>query len=300
MANDNKQKRSFSPLTAVGILFAMTLCLLGSAMVYVAFPASVPLLRLLFNPSEKSMGNSLLSFRVEATPFQPVYTQIPEDSEPPLPTPTPLPAPTQTPAPEKNNPSPADPDLTNIPASTYLSGVYGSPQLYTLDCEAQAAVDFARFFDVNIDELEFIDRMPKSDDPEEGFVGDINGPMGQLPPSDYGVHAKPVAELLRDYGIQAKAVRGWDMDQIRAEIASGNPVIVWIVNLPFDIDTEEYTAPNGNTSKVARFEHTWIVTGYNMNTFTVIDSVWTYNVKISNFKERWEALGNQAIVYRGE
>ncbi|HUV16077.1 MAG TPA: C39 family peptidase, partial [Pelolinea sp.] len=181
-----------------------------------------------------------------------------------------------------------------------LSGVYGSPQLYTLDCEAQAAVDFARLFGVNIGELEFINRIPKSDDPEEGFVGDINGPMGQLPPGDYGVHAKPVAKLLREYGVQAKAVRDWEMDQIRAEIASGNPVIVWIVNLPFDIDTEEYTAPNGNTSKVARYEHTWIVTGYNMSTFTVIDSVWTYNVKISTFKERWEALGNQAIVYRGE
>ena len=172
--------------------------------------------------------------------------------------------------------------------------------LYTLDCESQSAVDFARFFGVTIDERDFINRLPYSDDPEEGFVGAINGPMGQLPPSDYGIHAKPIAKLLREYGVNAKAVRGWDLDKIRYEIASGRPVIAWIVNLPFEIDSQEYTASNGNTTRVARFEHTWIITGYNMNVFTVVDSEWTYNVKISTFQQRWEALGNQAIVYRGE
>ncbi|MCJ7520102.1 MAG: C39 family peptidase, partial [Anaerolineaceae bacterium] len=169
-----------------------------------------------------------------------------------------------------------------------------------LDCESQAAVDFARFFGVSINELDFISRLPYSDDPEEGFVGTANGPMGQLPPSDYGVHARPIAKLLREYGVQAKAVRGWDLDKIRYEIASGRPVIVWIVNLPFDIETQDYTASNGNTTRVARFEHTWIVTGYNMNVFTVVDSQWTYNVKISTLVDRWGALGNQAIVLRDE
>ena len=66
----------------------------------------------------------------------------------------------------------------------------------------------------------FISRLPYSDDPEEGFVGAINGPMGQLPPSDYGIHAKPIAKLLREYGVNAKAVRGWDLDKIRNEIAN--------------------------------------------------------------------------------
>jgi uncharacterized protein YvpB len=297
--DDKKQtKRHFSLLTAVGILFAITLCLLASAMVYVAFPTSVPLLRLVFEETDSGLGiSSPLSFIVEATPFQPKYTQSAEETEPPAPTPVPQ----STPVPEDGDESApfVEPDLDNIPASHYLSGLYGTAQWYNLDCEAQAAVDFARFFGFNINRQEFLDKMPRSDDPEEGFVGEVNGAMGQLPPGDYGIYAKPIAKMLRDYGLEAQAVRGWSLDQIRAEIAAGRPVIAWIVNLPFEIDAEDYTASNGNTVPAARFEHTWIVTGYNMNTFTVVDSVWTYNVKISTFKERWGVLGSQAIVYRG-
>jgi len=74
-------------------------------------------------------------------------------------------------------------------------------------------------------------------------------------------------------------------------------VIVWIVNMPFEIETMQYTASNGNTTTVARFEHTWIVTGYNASSLTVVDSTWTYNVSTSAFIERWEALGKQAIIY---
>ena len=149
-------------------------------------------------------------------------------------------------------------------------------------------------------EMEFIDRIPHSDDPTQGFVGNINGAMGQLPPDDYGVYAGPVAELLREYGLNAFAVSGWDIQAIKKEIAAGRPVIAWIVNLPFAIETSQYTASNGNTITAARFEHTWIITGYNAYTFTVIDSEWTYNVKTSTFIERWNALGNQAIILNSD
>lgn len=288
----------------------MLLCLLTSAMVVVAFPGSLPFIELLIKAdgSNKAILLPMIQSEQTATPFQPITTQAPEivppsesatlpPSEPapelePVTTEMPQPAPIAVPE--------SKPDLSELPLTASVSGLYGSPMLYTLDCESQAAVDFARFYGVSINELEFISRLPYSDDPEEGFVGVINGAMGQLPPYDYGVHAKPIAKLLREYGVNAKAVRGWDLDKIRYEIASGRPVITWIVNLPFEIDSQEYTASNGNTTRVARFEHTWIITGYNMNVFTVVDSEWTYNVKISTLQERWDALGNQAIVYRGE
>ncbi len=292
--------KSFPLLTATGIVFALLLCMLTSAMIYISVPQTAPLIELLLSNNNPQPGtNSQLASSPSATPFQPVQETTPG----PLPTPTPIvtPIPTTTipPAPAAETETTIEEELGDIPPYAYITGVFGSPQLYTLDCEAQAAVDWARFFGVRIDELEFIERFPQSDDPDEGFVGYVNGPMGQLPPSDYGVHAGPVADLLRDYGIQAKAVRDWDLDRIKYEIAAGRPVIVWIVNLPFDIDTHEYTASNGNTTTVARFEHTWIVTGYNMNVLTVVDSDWTYNVKTQTFLERWNSLGNQAIVYRG-
>jgi uncharacterized protein YvpB len=310
MADKTTTKCSFSLLTAAGILFALLLCLLTSAMVVVAFPGSLPFIELLINSDSSSIALNISEIQAErtATPFQPITTQEAEvippaepSSIPPTePTPTPQPKLTEMPQPTPTTAPESEPTFAELPPYASISGLYGSPQLYTLDCESQAAVDFARFFGVSINELDFISRLPYSDDPEEGFVGTANGPMGQLPPSDYGVHAKPIAKLLREYGVQAKAVRGWDLDKIRYEIASGRPVIVWIVNLPFDIETQDYTASNGNTTRVARFEHTWIVTGYNMNVFTVVDSQWTYNVKISTLVDRWGALGNQAIVLRDE
>jgi uncharacterized protein YvpB len=310
MAEKTTVKRSFSLLTAAGILFAMLLCLLTSSMVVVAFPGSLPFIELLIKSdgSNTAMIIPVITTEQTATPFQPIASQtseiapvleptsLPQSEPTPLPQSEPTKAPQHAPTAEIE----VEPTLAELPLSASVSGLYGSPMLYTLDCESQSAVDFARFFGVSIDELDFISRLPYSDDPEEGFVGTINGSMGQLPPSDYGIHAKPIAKLLRQYGLNAKAVHGWDMDKIRYEIASGRPVIVWIVNLPFDIDAQDYTASNGNTTRVARFEHTWIITGYNMNVFTVVDSEWTYNVKFSTFQQRWDALGNQAIIYRGD
>ncbi len=310
MAENTPVKHSFSLLTAAGILFAMLLCLLTSAMVVVAFPGSLLFIELMFNADNSNEANLFpgLQNKRTATPFLPVI--ISESEITPQITATPLPATESAPEIEPTStemPQPAPtavpeskPEVTELPLTASVSGLYGSPMLYTLDCESQSSVDFARFFGVSIDELDFISRLPYSDDPEEGFVGAINGAMGQLPPYDYGVHAKPIAKLLREYGLNVKAVRGWDLDKIRNEIAAGRPVIVWVVNLPFEIDTQEYTASNGNTTRVARFEHTWIITDYNMNVFTVVDSQWTYNVKISTFQQRWDALGNQALVYRGQ
>jgi len=310
MEDKNNRGSSSSFFTAFGIFFALLLCLTTSAMVFIAVPRTSPVIALfLDNLQIKHLSDNIKHFsRPTPTPFLPNQNKDIEEQKPvkeiskedtvikqvaanmgsgePFLTPTPQPD--------------SRKEIKEIPPSASVSGVFGSPQYYTLDCEAQAASDWARYFGYEVDRTEFMDRMPVSDDPEEGFVGYINGSMGQFPPDDYGVHAGPVADVLNDFGVPAKAVRNWELGQIKSEIASGRPVIVWIVNLPFAIDTIDYTASNGNTTKVARFEHTWIVTGYNMNVLTVIDSEWTYNVKTSTFMERWNALGNQAIIYAGE
>jgi uncharacterized protein YvpB len=188
------------------------------------------------------------------------------------------------------------PTEVSIPASHYIDDVYGMAQMTTLDCEMRSAVDWARAFGIIIDETEFISKLPYSDDPEMGFVGEIDGEMGQLPPDGYGVYPPPIASILRDYGLNAQSVKNMTYENIQREIANDRPVIVWIVNLPFEIDQSIYTASNGNTVPVARFEHTWIVTGYNLSTVTVVDSEWTYNVVLETFLERWAVLENRAII----
>jgi uncharacterized protein YvpB len=294
---ENKVKKRFSWLTLFGTFFALFVCIVATGMVYIVYPQSSQLIKLFIgqNITENYQLTSGFNHALSPTPFLPAPTEIilptPTNTPEIIPTGTPTPSPTPTIQPTVAAENP----IFELPDYAYINGIYGSPQLYTLDCEAQAAVDWARFFGVHIDELEFIDRLPISDDPTLGFVGNINGPMGQIPPGDYGVYPGPVANLLNTYGLNAQAVQGWTIQSIKEEIAAGRPVIVWIVNLPFAIETSQYTASNGNSTTVAKFEHTWIVTGYNNSTFTVIDSEWTYNVMTSTFIERWNALGNMAI-----
>ena len=51
----------------------------------------------------------------------------------------------------------------------------------------------------------------------------------RYPPGPYGVHAAPVGRLLRAYGLPADDKRGLSWDELRAEIAQGQPVIVWVI-----------------------------------------------------------------------
>ncbi|MCD6355704.1 MAG: C39 family peptidase [Anaerolineaceae bacterium] len=293
-----KSVKRFPWLTLLGTLFALMICVTFSGMIFIVYPQSGHLLQLFLSDSKKSVlySSSHQIFSNEPTPFQPLPTK--KVTLTPMPTPSPEPIPTVmiSPTLAKEPTLALETSLKEPPPYSYISEIYGSPQLYTLDCESQAAVDWARYFGIHINELEFIERLPRSDDPDEGFVGNINGPMGQIPPRDYGVYPGPIAELLRDYGLNATPVRNWDLNSLKREISAGRPVIVWIINLPFAINTSEYTASNGNTTIVAPFQHTWIVTGYNANTITVIDSKWTYNVKTASFIERWNALGNQAVI----
>jgi uncharacterized protein YvpB len=293
-----KVKKSFSWLTLLGTFFAIFICIVATGMVYIVYPQSSRFIKLLIGQRMDDPSQLTTNFNkvTSPTPFLPAPTEVflstSTNTPEIIPTGTPIPtlAPVMQPtnAPENN--------MVEKPEYAYIDGIYGSPQLYTLDCEAQAAVDWARFFGVQINELEFIDRLPRSDDPTLGFVGNINGSMGQIPPGDYGIYPGPVADLLQIYGANAKAVQGWTIHSLKAEIAAGRPVIVWVVNLPFAIETSQYTASNGNSTTVAKYEHTWILTGYNASTFTIIDSEWTYNVMTATLIERWNALGNQAIV----
>ncbi|MCK4451313.1 MAG: PD40 domain-containing protein, partial [Anaerolineae bacterium] len=87
--------------------------------------------------------------------------------------PTPSPTPTGTPTP-------------TFPAEANVTNISGRPQALPLDCESRSAVDWAAYFGVEIDELEFLYGLPQSDNPDEGFVGDVHGSWGQIPPHPYG------------------------------------------------------------------------------------------------------------------
>jgi len=159
-------------------------------------------------------------------------------------------------------------------------------------------VDWANYFGVEIDELEFFGKIPASDNPDRGFVGSVRGSWGNLPPDAYGVHAGPVAFLLRYYGLAAYAYRGMSWEQLRSELAAGRPVIVWVVGHVWRSTPVTMTVASGDTILAARLEHTVILFGYNEKMATVLDGASKYSVEISAFMVSWNVLGNMAIVGR--
>ncbi|MEJ2446510.1 MAG: C39 family peptidase [Anaerolineales bacterium] len=215
---------------------------------------------------------------------EPILTAVPDPSS----TPTPASTPTATPLP---SPTPT------LPASAVLEGLIGHKQSLPLSCEASSAVDWAAYFGTEIEEGEFFAGLPADDNPELGFVGDVNGSWGQIPPDDYGVHAGPIAQRLREYGLNAKHLRYMTLEELKAEIAAGRPVIVWVVGHVKRGTPVPYTSSSGEQTTVAKFEHTVIVTGFTETKITVVDGARVYSIYEGEFMKSWNVLENQAVIW---
>jgi uncharacterized protein YvpB len=191
---------------------------------------------------------------------------------------------------------PSDIDVSRVTGRA----VVGHAQTYNLDCEARSASDLAGYWGVQIDEKEFLRRLPRSDNPEVGFVGDPNGKWGNIPPMPYGVHAGPVAALLHEYGLPARAVRGMDWHDMQTEIAAGRPVIVWIIGQMWDGRRVRYVTRDGHLAKVANYEHTMILVGYNRRSVEAVDAFTgrKERFKLADFLHSWAVLGNMAVVLK--
>jgi uncharacterized protein YvpB len=188
-----------------------------------------------------------------------------------------------------------------IPERAYISGLKGYPQRFTLSCESRSAVDWAGFWGVSIREKRFLNELPRSDNPDAGFVGNPDAAWGEIPPRSYGVHAEPVAALLRKFGLQAEARTEMSWDDLRVEIAAGRPVIVWVVGQLWKGSPIRYKASDGQSTIVARFEHTMILIGYTPRSVTLVDafSGSTQTYPIRTFMGSWGTLGRMAIVGQG-
>jgi uncharacterized protein YvpB len=176
--------------------------------------------------------------------------------------------------------------------------VDGHPQSYQLSCESRSAVDWAAYWGVSIKERKFLNSLPRSDNPDLGFVGWPNDAWGNLPPQSYGVHAEPVASLLREFGLDAQGRSGMTWEELQAEIAAGRPVIVWVIGEMWPGTPTKYIASDGRAALVARFEHTMILVAYSPKTVKVVDA---YTGRTSTFPRQtflksWETLGRMAVV----
>jgi len=185
-----------------------------------------------------------------------------------------------------------------IPDSHYIWNIWGHRQYFPIGCEASAADDWAKYFGVELNEFKFQVVLPISDNPDFGFVGDVNGPWGQVPPYAYGVHAAPIAEVLRSYyGMPAAVEKNFTIDALKTEIASGQPVIAWVIgnctwSAPYDFIDKE-----GNSVVTAPYEHVVIVTGYDTNSIRYMNNGKFYDITTEYFERSWAVLGNMVVYY---
>ena len=206
------------------------------------------------------------------------------------------PTPTPSPGVLSHHTSTEDTSAT-LPSEVFLEGISGHRQSMPLSCEARSAVDWAAYYGKNINEYTFFNGLPIHDNPDKGFVGDVYGSWGQIPPHPYGVHAKPIAQRLREFDLKAKGIYGMTFQDLLAEIASGQPVIVWVVGHVNMGTPVPYNASGGAQTTVAKFEHTVIVIGYTENKVTVLDGARVYTKYKGEFKKSWGVLGNQAVIW---
>ncbi len=140
--------------------------------------------------------------------------------------------------------------------------------------------------------------LPISDNPDYGFVGDVNAAWGQIPPYGYGVYAGPVAALLNAYGVQAKAYKNYTLDQIKAKIDQDIPVIVWVIGNVERGTPLSHTDSQGRTTVVAAYEHVVIVTGYTATQVQFMSEGIIHTTTTQMFLDSWGVLGNMVIVDR--
>lgn len=189
----------------------------------------------------------------------------------------------------------------DYPSSHYIRKIGGHSQFYYLSCESSAAIDWAWFFGVHIFESTFQADMPRSDNPDYGYVGDFTTRVwGQIPPYAYGVHAEPIAEGLRAYDLRAKAVKNYTLDEVKQMLSQDKPIIVWIIgNLEYS-EPVEYVDKEGRVAIVAPFEHVVILTGYDEESIRYMNNGKFYDAPTEVFLTSWGVLGNMAVIYDDE
>jgi uncharacterized protein YvpB len=195
----------------------------------------------------------------------------------------------------------AEADNTELPESHYIWNIWGHRQYFPIGCEASAVHDWAWYFGLDINEFNFQMELPISDNPDLGFVGSVEGPWGQVPPYAYGVHAAPVAQVLRDnYGMPARATKEFTIEEIQREIASGQPVIAWVIGNCVGGIPYEYTDQQGNTVVVAAYEHVVIITGYDEDSLRYMNNGKFYDIQYEYFENSWSVLGNMVLYLADE
>jgi len=172
-------------------------------------------------------------------------------------------------------------------------------QSHSLSCEAASASMVAAFFGVSLSEQEVIEALPRHENPNLGYRGNIDGPTGSL--KDYGVHAAPLQETLVAHGLRVSALEG-GLEGIRSALNAGHPVIAWITYNLWEQNPVELELSDGTTVKVVPYEHAVVIEGYTAHGLWALDP---YDgerefLPWADFERSWGYLDYMALEVEGE
>jgi len=132
--------------------------------------------------------------------------------------------------------------------------------------------------------------------PEEAFVGDVDGVMGR---TGYGVHAGPIGHVAGTYR-RAEVIESGTSQTLTDAIANGNPVITW-GHLGSGKPLRWRTL-GGKEVRSVDGEHTRVVIGYAGTReaptgFFAIDPIYGEQYwKAEKFMANWAPLGRTGVV----
>lgn len=204
--------------------------------------------------------------------------------------------------------------LAQLPTATAKLRVPFLKQEHALSCEVATFRMALAYRGIPVSERELLDAvgtdptprrgnvwgaraMATWGDPDEAFVGDVDGIM---PRTGYGVHAGPIGRVAGRYRT-AEVIENGTAAILTDAIANGNPVITWGF-IPGHGRSLSWRTLGGKEIRAVDGEHTRVVMGYTGTReeptgFFAIDPVYGEQYwKIERFMENWEPLGKTGVV----
>jgi uncharacterized protein YvpB len=208
------------------------------------------------------------------------------------------PTPTSTPAATAIATSASIPTATSqqvvVPSKAIIANFPSLAQSYNLSCEYAAASAVTLYWGNQVSEKTFVSQVPSSPNPHLGFRGDINGAFGGI--NDYGVYAEALAPVLEKYGYNANVFYG-GAGTLKANIAAGNPVVVWITTGKYTARTPVTKSYNGETFTLVAGEHAVVIYGYDSGGVYIMDvsNGGFYYTEWASFLTRWSYFDQMAL-----
>ena len=187
-----------------------------------------------------------------------------------------------------------------LPTSMAPLQIPNHPQERNLNCEFRSATDLAAYYGWEFGWKDLFKKVghDPNGNPYVGFVGrSIDDPPGGIYPAGYGVYAEPVANGLRNMGMNATAYEGQTIEWLKQKLIEGNPIVVWATAGLSKSQVVEWETKNGVIVQGVPHEHTFTAVGYDEAGIYLNDPYKgsTDYYPWESFQDSWALLGNMAL-----